>query len=126
MRILVVDDEPDIREALRDLLEALVPAEVHVARDGRQGLEALRRQAFDAVVTDERMPNMLGSEMLQALGDGAPPVRVLITAYAHGPEIAQRCGATHFLAKPLRPDALVRILRAPVPATPPAAQATAG
>lgn len=111
MRVLVVDDEPDIREALRDILVAALDADVATARDGVQALEALRDSAFDALVTDERMPNMRGSELLRAIGDRGPPVRVLMTAYAQGPELAESCGATHFVPKPLDFAMLRRILQ---------------
>jgi CheY-like chemotaxis protein len=111
----VVDDEPDIRESLRELLADVLGAEVAVARDGRQGLEALESGGFDAVITDERMPNLRGCEMLRRAGDRAPPVRVLMSAYADGPQRAAQCGA-RFLPKPLD---LVQLLAAVGGSAPP-------
>lgn len=86
MRVLVVDDDPGIRETLRALLEEEGYA-VSVASDGEDGLAALLASA-DPVVTllDLLMPNMSGEEMLDALLThyaNQPPTRlafIVITA----------------------------------------------
>jgi PAS domain S-box-containing protein len=62
-RVLVVDDEEGVREALRDPLVSLGQTVVE-ARGGLEALEILKSQAFDIVITDVRMPDMGGDELL--------------------------------------------------------------
>ena len=64
--ILVVDDEVDVRESLREVLED-EGYDVAVAADGRLGLEAVRRLHPDAVILDIIMPVMSGTEMYAAM-----------------------------------------------------------
>ncbi|MGE3173635.1 MAG: sigma-54-dependent transcriptional regulator [Planctomycetota bacterium] len=65
-RILVVDDEPDLRFVLRDLFED-AGFEVLEAGDGAEALELAQRTAPDVVLTDVRMPRMQGLELLREL-----------------------------------------------------------
>jgi CheY-like chemotaxis protein len=63
--ILVVEDEADVRELLRDYLEATFG--VAEADDGRSALDVLRRNHIDLVITDFHMPNMNGLELIRAI-----------------------------------------------------------
>ena len=80
--VLVIDDESSILESLRILLrnEGFTP---HVAQGGRQGLEQIASLSPDIVLTDVRMPNVDGIEVLSAVRrqDPAIPV-ILMTAQA--------------------------------------------
>ncbi len=58
-RILVIDDEPDIRTTLADLL-AMDGYDVQTATDGKDGLERIGRNPFDLILSDMRMPEMDG------------------------------------------------------------------
>lgn len=82
-RILVVDDEPDILESLKTLLEAAFPGvEVHAAADGDEALVVLRAHDVDLVITDYRMPGMDGFQLLERVKAMAPAARLaLITAF---------------------------------------------
>ncbi|MGB0652208.1 MAG: response regulator [Thermoplasmatota archaeon] len=82
-RLLVVDDEPDILESLRDLLQAgLDHVTVETAASGAQALELLEHQHFALLVSDFKMPGMDGLELLRRAKDMAPKVpRVLMTAF---------------------------------------------
>jgi CheY-like chemotaxis protein len=60
--ILVVDDEPFVRETLRLMLEAM-GAKAIEAGDGLSAIELFRTQQFDCVVTNEMMPNLRGHEL---------------------------------------------------------------
>src|SRR5688572_9244487 len=74
MRILVVDDEPTVRDSLERALR-LAGYEVDQARDGHEGLRMSHEQAPDAVVLDVLMPAMDGLELCRALrtaGDRTP------------------------------------------------------
>jgi CheY-like chemotaxis protein/anti-sigma regulatory factor (Ser/Thr protein kinase) len=82
-RILVVDDEEDIREALKEYLEEL-GYEVSVAENGKTGYEALLAKDYDLVLMDMFMPQMNGAEVLLKLKEaGKKPTNVvLMTGYA--------------------------------------------
>ncbi len=108
-RVLVVEDDTDLREALCDTLE-LAGSTVLTAGNGHEALELLGREAVDLVVSDVNMPEMDGLELLQALRRQQPQLPVLlITAYGSISKSveAMRCGAVDYLVKPFRPQLLV-------------------
>jgi CheY-like chemotaxis protein len=74
--VLIVDDEPDIRLALTRVLEK-VGYSVAAATDGAQGLELLRTQGADIVVTDMVMPLMNGVEFIRTVSREMPQVRIV-------------------------------------------------
>jgi DNA-binding NtrC family response regulator len=114
LHILVVDDEAAMREVLAVRLEEWGHT-VATAFDARTAQEALRRTAVDAVVSDVRLPDASGIELLRSLTAGEPhrPV-VLITAYGTVDEAveAMKLGARDFLTKPLDYAKLRAILAA--------------
>lgn len=109
-RVLVIDDEPDVRWLLRISLER-VGHEVLLAEDGLRGVAMAQRQHPDAIVLDLMMPVMDGYGVLEALGrDGRTahvPV-VVLTAKALPDEERKvtEAGARRFLTKPFDPDDL--------------------
>ncbi len=110
MQILVVDDDPGIRQ----LVAITLASEGWVVRTAANGTAALveaRRQQFDAVVLDLQMPVMDGRSFYQALRDLPSEVPVLLIS-AHGSHSAQReLGANDALDKPFDPMVLVQRLR---------------
>jgi len=62
-KALVVDDEPEIRRSLSELLQGL-GLQVAEAQDGEEALELLRVEGFDYVITDQKMPRMAGDELV--------------------------------------------------------------
>jgi DNA-binding NtrC family response regulator len=78
--VLVVDDEPGMRETLMAILE-LHGYRVSSAPDGETAVVAVRGGAFDVVVMDVRMPGCDGVSVLEGMGD-PPPQVILMTAYA--------------------------------------------
>jgi CheY-like chemotaxis protein len=74
--ILVVDDEPLLREFVQQIL-ARAGHSVTCAEDGRQASEILTRRAFDLVVTDLLMPERDGIELIDELRRQYPTVRIL-------------------------------------------------
>ena len=74
MRILVVDDEPAVRESLRRALQ-LEGYEVELAGDGQEALERLSENDVDAVVLDVSMPRLDGLEACRRLRRTATPSR---------------------------------------------------
>jgi DNA-binding NtrC family response regulator len=110
-RVLVADDEPRIRLALRACLES-AGYEVDEAADGLEALEVILRRAPDVMVLDLAMPNLDGMRALQELepvhGLFKPRV-IVLTAWGSMPAALRAIGlgASEFLEKPLVPDALV-------------------
>jgi DNA-binding NarL/FixJ family response regulator len=81
-RVLLVEDDRDVREALRELLEDTNIEIVGEAGDGSQGLEMARQRTPDVVLMDLRMPVMGGLEASRRLREEMPLVQVVIlTAY---------------------------------------------
>lgn len=107
--ILVVEDDPSLREAIGDTLE--LAGRPYVAVDGGEAaLKVLAEQAFSIVVSDVRMMPMDGITLLKEIRARLPhlPV-VLMTAYAEVEKAvdAMRSGACDFLLKPFEPQALL-------------------
>lgn len=106
LRVLVVDDEEDIRLGLRKLISRL-GADVRVAADGEEALEVVRAEGTDLVLTDLTMPRMGGQELLVAVKTLSPETPVVIltgfgtiqTAVA-----SLQAGAAHFMIKPFEND----------------------
>ena len=104
-RVLVVDDEEDIRDVLRMTLTELSNCQVTTASDGRSALERMRKEPFDLVITDLRMPEMDGSRLLDITRYEFPDIPVvLITGYASMETAieALQLGAANFITKPFR------------------------
>ena len=107
--VLVVEDDPSLREAIGDTLE--LAGRAYVAVDGGEAaLRVLGEQAFSIVVSDVRMMPMDGITLLKEIRARLPhlPV-VLMTAYAEVDKAvdAMRSGACDFLLKPFEPQALL-------------------
>ncbi|MCB9556240.1 MAG: sigma-54-dependent Fis family transcriptional regulator [Deltaproteobacteria bacterium] len=102
-RILVVDDEQGLRDFFAEALE-LDGHQVDQACDGDQAIRALKAQGFDLVISDLKMPQKDGMELLSWLRAEQPEVEiVLVTAHGDVPTAveAMRRGAFDFLQKPL-------------------------
>jgi two-component system response regulator MprA len=114
MRLLVVDDDPAVREALALVLD-LNGFEVTTAVDGRDAIRTLAVDAHDAVVLDVLMPGIDGLEVcrrLRSTGDRTPVL--MLTARS---EVSERvagleAGADDYLAKPFAREELIARLRA--------------
>lgn len=116
MRILIVDDERNIRESLQRLL-SLEGIEAAVAADGREALALLRAEPFDALVTDLRMPVMGGQELLeQARAEGIRCPIFMMSALGEIRDAvnALKSGATDYLIKPFEPEDFMHKLKAAV------------
>jgi two-component system NtrC family sensor kinase len=101
-QILIVDDERDIRQLLREML-ACEGHDVTEAANGLEALERLRGASFDLVLTDVRMPGLNGVELLRRVREVAPTTEVVVaTAYAELETAIEclRAGALDLLRKP--------------------------
>jgi DNA-binding NtrC family response regulator len=111
--ILVVDDEEEILYSLRGLLRQ--EFELYMAGSGAEALEILRRNVIHVVMTDQRMPEMTGVELLQrARGESPEAVRMVFTGYADIKAVIDAINEGQifrYLTKPWDPDELVAALR---------------
>jgi two-component system, chemotaxis family, chemotaxis protein CheY len=114
-RILTIDDSKTMRDMLR---MTLVDAgyEVMQAVDGQDGLDVLRKERFDVVITDINMPKLDGYGVIRHLRADASyddtPILVLSTENDQKTkDIGRDAGATGWLVKPFDPDQLVEIVR---------------
>lgn len=107
MRILLAEDEPDVRGFLVRAIERAAPGcEIEAAPDGRQALAAFRRAPADLVISDQHMPHLTGLELLRAIrGFSAVPF-VLISADSSIAAAARAAGCSGFIGKPLSLDEL--------------------
>lgn len=112
--VLVVDDEPHIRQVLAIKLRA-AGYEVYLAEDGLKGMEIAREKHPDVIISDFRMPNMNGLEMcdqLLASPETAKIPVILLTAY-EGEVLREPLGERHIhsmMNKPFSPTELLRIV----------------
>ncbi len=114
MRLLVVDDEASVRDALALVLD-LTGFDVTTAADGREAIRALATESPDAVILDVLMPGLDGLEVcrrMRAVGDRTPVL--MLTART---EVSERvagleAGADDYLAKPFAREELIARLRA--------------
>ena len=107
--LLVVEDDPEMRDLLRKVLEK-EGYRVSVSGDGHQALFALNRERFDLVVTDLLMPGDGGLELLNTIRHIYPSLPVIIvTAFGdwNSYSRALELGAAAFISKPLRMAELI-------------------
>ena len=107
--ILVVDDEPPQLELIGGFLKKQ-GFEVALAESGERALQRFRQESFDLVLTDQRMPNLSGLDLVKAVRAVNPETAVIImTAYGSIETAvdAIKAGATDYLTKPLNLDELL-------------------
>jgi two-component system, chemotaxis family, chemotaxis protein CheY len=122
-RVLVVDDEPSIRDLVAEALSE-AGFEVEVASNGVEALTLMQHWLPDAIVLDLMMPRLDGTGLteLMRLSPRLASVPVLLVTAAYGAEAAARqVGATAWLSKPFELDHLVAMVAqlAGSPASPP-------
>jgi two-component system, NtrC family, response regulator PilR len=108
--ILVVDDEPSIRECLQIMLKREGYA-VSCAEDGREAITLFEKNHFDVVLADIRMPRSTGFEVLNRIKELSPTTKVImITAHASFESAVESMkeGAYDYIAKPFKVDEVKR------------------
>jgi len=122
-KILVIDDEPGIRDLLDTLLRRK-GYDVVLAESGQKGLDLFRRERPDVIVLDLKMPGMDGLSVLQQVRslDSKKPVIVLTGAgTAETEQKVRALGVTEYVEKEfslhLLGDSLKRLLNNPTPST---------
>lgn len=110
--LLIVEDEPEIIEVLVDVLSPLA-ASVATASNGKRALEHFRLNPVDAIISDIRMPEMTGLELVSEIrATGSQVPIVLLTAYGERENLIEaiRLHATDFLEKPFDVNSLIQIM----------------
>lgn len=120
MRVLVIDDDPIIRDLLSLELD-VAGHEVSLASDGEAGLEVLRRDRPDALVLDVMMPTLNGWDVLQELRadtdfDGVPIVLLSARDVPDDVRHGYALGASLVMSKPCDGQQLVSLLEVLRPA----------
>jgi two-component system OmpR family response regulator len=114
MRLLIIEDEPKIAQALKDGLEQETFA-VDTANDGLDGLNAALNDAYDLVILDVMLPSMDGYTVAAKLREAGNSVPILmLTARGQNQEIVQglNSGADDYLPKPFSFEVLLARVRA--------------
>ncbi|MER3446434.1 MAG: Fis family transcriptional regulator [Candidatus Dadabacteria bacterium] len=112
-RILIVDDEPGMREFLEIMLEK-EGYSVETAADGRKAVEKIESKTFDLAIIDIQMPVMNGIEVLKRIGEKkADTTAIMITAFAsHETAIeAMKLGAYDYITKPFKIDEIKLVIK---------------
>ena len=113
-RLLICDDEPHVVEGLRFLLRA-PDRHIETAVNGREGLERIRRQRPDLLITDVMMPEMTGLELVAKLraDESTRDLPIIICTargQAHDAGIAQEVWCAAVIAKPFEPQKVRQIV----------------
>jgi DNA-binding NtrC family response regulator len=108
--ILVVEDEPTIREVVCDILSA--SHECRAVRTAEEGLELLAASAFDVLITDVKLPGMDGDEFMRRAREVDLSLPVIVISGGYGYDGARYTdeGAFGYLLKPFRAEELESIV----------------
>lgn len=108
-RVLCVDDEPSVLRSLNWLLRSRF--DVSAVTDADEGLELIRNSDFDVVISDQRMPGMVGTEFLERVKEVSPhTMRLLLTGYADYTDVLRSVNdgeVFRFIHKPWNNEHLV-------------------
>jgi DNA-binding NtrC family response regulator len=111
-RVLIVDDDADIRFNIRDILEDL-GYQTDVAADGPSALALIEQTLYDVALLDFKMPGMDGADLYREIKKRRPEIpAIMITAYAgtDGDDKAKQAGTWHVLHKPVELSELLPLV----------------
>ena len=110
--IIVIDDDPDVREFVAASLEEH-GFEVRQAGEGHEGLRALAKRPADLVILDFIMPGMSGAEVASQIRVDSPEQPILfVSGYSETEAVRRVAPDAPLLAKPFRAEALIKAVRA--------------
>jgi DNA-binding NtrC family response regulator len=112
IKILVIDDEPSVGDALSIVLGDLGYM-VEVVLNGRDGVELANKERFSVAITDLRLPDMSGLEVLRHIKSSDPECPVIIITAHSTPEVineSKRLGALAVLSKPFFPAEILSLI----------------
>ncbi|MBI1805050.1 MAG: response regulator [Ignavibacteriae bacterium] len=112
-RILIVDDEDDLRELLSHVLSTQ-GYEIQSASNGEEAIAALQRGSYDLALLDIQMPKMNGIQVLQFINKNAPSTKaIMLTGYSDLKNAmeAREFGARDFISKPYKLDDILSTIQ---------------
>ena len=113
-RILVVDDEKEIRGFLNRALTRMGGFQVELAESGEEALQKIEKESFDLILTDLKMPKMDGLQLISEIAKSKPETLTMMMT-GHGTIDsaleAMKRGASDYLMKPLNLDELMVRIR---------------
>jgi two-component system response regulator PilR (NtrC family) len=112
-KILVVDDEPSLRDVLGIMLKK-AGYTTTLAADGEEAVSQVNKEIYDLVITDLKMPGIGGMEVLKAVKSASPDTVVLVVTAFGSPDTAveaMKLGAYDYLTKPFQVDEVQLIIR---------------
>ncbi len=119
-RVLVVDDEPVVNESCRRVLAAR-GFDVATTESGRDGLSRAAAQHFDLVITDLKMPDLDGMDLVRRIRNERPGTAVvIITGFGSVPSAVEaiRLGVSDYIEKPFTPSQLTEAVEHALAAAP--------
>jgi CheY-like chemotaxis protein len=116
LRIMVVDDEPEVAKAIKAMTEPL-GCDVVILTDSREAARCVASEKFDGIFVDGRMPHLDGFELTETIRASPLNARVpvvMLTGYDDIQTMRKgfRAGINFFLGKPFTPDRVLRLFRA--------------
>ena len=111
-RVLVIDDDPNLRRTLSDILKAK-GYEAHSAKDGAEGLALLERHQVSVALVDLQLPGISGLELLARIRSDYPSTEVIILTGNSELEMAEKAiqlGAVNYITKPFEPALLREVV----------------
>lgn len=113
-KVLFVDDDVNMLAGLQRMLRPLRHEwQMRFVASGPEALNALSEESYDAIVTDMRMPDMDGVQLLSEVNRRYPEmVRIILSGFSEAESVMRTVGPAHqFLAKPCPPETLIDVLR---------------
>jgi DNA-binding NtrC family response regulator len=111
-RILVVDDDPEIREGVADVLRQ-AGYDVDEAKDGKKAIKCIETGSYDLVLTDLNLPKVDGMKVLRHVLDESPDtICIILTGFGtiKGSVEAIKMGAFDYISKPVKSDEIVIVV----------------
>ncbi len=114
IKLVIVDDAPFIREAIRGLIRDTEFEYVGEAIDGEEAVDVIRRLKPDVVLMDLVMPKKNGIEVTKEILEEMPKIKIIACSTEGQTNLtlkALEAGCSHFLSKPFTAEALLKVLR---------------
>jgi len=105
LNMLIVEDSDDIRGIIATTFDKVCKT-IKIAKDGKEGLKSFEENQLDIILTDIRMPNMDGNEMIDKIKDINPNMPIIVIS-GHGKLVPATKRADIILEKPIKFDKLL-------------------
>ena len=89
-KILIVDDEEQMRSTLNSFLSDRVECEIYEAADGYKAIESFKKNIFDLIILDIRMPGISGIDVIKEAKKISPDVKIIVITKWDSPEVSRQ------------------------------------